>query len=146
MIPGYEKLRGSRYFGKSNILYARFDKHTYTDSRRTQERTELVQPDRRPPQTANGKGQTSTVDGIHQTPYLSSFERTIGATLIIPALPCSSVLLALRLRRELAIEPFTGIVRPPLGPLGLHSGYSIIPLYEMAGRAAPRKVCHALLV
>jgi len=85
MIPGYEKLRDSRYFGKSNILYARFDKHTYTDSRRTQERTELVQPDRRPPQTANGKGQTSTVDGIHQTPYLSSFERTIGATLIIPA-------------------------------------------------------------
>jgi hypothetical protein len=50
-----------------------------------EERTELVQPDRRPPQTANGKGQTSTVDGIHQTPYLSSFERTIGATLIIPA-------------------------------------------------------------
>ena len=59
--------------------------------------------------------------------------------------PCPSVLLALRMRRA-CIEPFTGIGRSPLGPLGLHSGYSIIPLYEMAGRAAPRKFCQALLV
>jgi hypothetical protein len=97
-----------------------------------------------PPAAANGKGQTSTVDGIHhRTPYLSAFERRIGATLIIPA---RHVLLALRLRRELADEPFTGMVWPTLGSLGLHSGYSIIPLYEMAGRAAPRKFCQALLI
>jgi hypothetical protein len=72
-----------------------------------------------------------------------SFERRICARHRSSLL--SSILLALRMRRA-CIEPFTGIGRPPLGPLGLHCGYSIILLNEMAGRAAPRKVCHALLV